>query len=190
VIIQANHIFNNLSLALKPRVIKTSPRCDMAVIWIDIWNTQSNKNSKRLINMCFNIRRHITTIRGMNMNPDIPQYKNCWKWGHSTYMCRIQGSKYVKCNRLHKSKHHCHFTWYCKENFKMNPSRLKTKQEKPYPHSFKYSNYKGNYQADSNLCLFWKHRFNWKWHSKKYQEICNNRNKLICSVSSSSQVWF
>jgi len=32
VIIKANHIFNDLSLALKPKVIKASPRSDIAVI--------------------------------------------------------------------------------------------------------------------------------------------------------------
>jgi len=62
VIIKANHIFNDLSLIVKPRVIKTSPRSDIAVIWIDVWDTQSRKNGKMLINRCFNIRRHIATI--------------------------------------------------------------------------------------------------------------------------------
>ena len=35
-VIKFNHIFNNLLLASKLRVIKASPKSDMAVIWIDI----------------------------------------------------------------------------------------------------------------------------------------------------------
>ena len=37
-IIKANHIFNNIVLVSKPRVIKISLKSDMAIIWIDIWD--------------------------------------------------------------------------------------------------------------------------------------------------------
>ena len=76
VIIKANHIFNDLSLTSKPRVIKASPRSNIAVIWIDVWDIQSRKNSKMLINRCFNIGRHIATIREVNINLDATQCKN------------------------------------------------------------------------------------------------------------------
>jgi len=88
--------------------------------------------------------------------------------------------KIVKCNRLHKVEHYRHFTWCCKANFKTNLSRLETKQGKPCPHSFKCLNCKDKHQADSNTCLFWKHCFNYEWHSKKYQELHDVRSKLIC----------
>jgi len=78
-IIKANHIFNDLTLMLKLRVIKASSKSDMAVIWINVWNTQSRKNGQMLINRCFNIRRHIATIQGANMNLGVSQCKNCWK---------------------------------------------------------------------------------------------------------------
>ena len=35
-ILKQNHIFDNITLASKPRVIKVSPKSDMAIIWIDI----------------------------------------------------------------------------------------------------------------------------------------------------------
>ena len=38
--------------------------------------------------------------------------------------------------------------WCCKTNFKTNPSRLETKKEEPYTHTFKCVNYKGNHHAD------------------------------------------
>ena len=112
----------------------------MSIVWIDIWDIQSGSNAKMLINRCFNIGRYIITIWEANMNPGIPQCKNCWKWGHVTFSCRIQGSKCIKCNGPHKSKNHHEFWWCCKANAKINPLRLETKKEKLCLHSFKCLN--------------------------------------------------
>jgi len=109
--------------------------------------------------------------------------------GHVTFSCKVQESKCIKCNGPHKTEHYCQFTWCCKANFKTNPPRLETKQSKPCSYSFKYLNCKGEHQANLNICPFWKHRFNRKWHSKKYQELQNIRNQSICSTVSSSQAW-
>ena len=35
-ILIANHIFNDIVLALKPKVIKVSPKSDMSIVWINI----------------------------------------------------------------------------------------------------------------------------------------------------------
>jgi len=35
-IIRSNHIFNNISITLYPRIIKISLKSDMAIIWLDI----------------------------------------------------------------------------------------------------------------------------------------------------------
>jgi len=61
-ILKNNHIFNNIVLVSKPRIIKVSPKLDMAIIWINIWDTQSSSKAKTLINRRFNVRRFITTI--------------------------------------------------------------------------------------------------------------------------------
>jgi len=88
-ILKQNHIFDNISLISKPRVIKVLPKSDMSIVWIDIWDVQSGSNAKMIINRCFNVRSYITTIRGANMNPGVLQCKNCWKWGHATFSCRV-----------------------------------------------------------------------------------------------------
>jgi len=189
-ILKKNYIFNNISLASKPRVIKVSLKSDMAIIWIDIWDVQSSSNAKMLINMYFNVSNYIATIQEANMNLGIPQCKNCWRWGYSTFLCQIQGTKCVKCNSSHKSEHHRQFTWCCKANKKINPSRLEMKKGKLCLDSFKCSNYQGDYQADSNVCLFWRYQFNQQWYSQKQQELRESRTKSICSVMSGSQQWF
>jgi len=78
-ILTNNHIFNDIVLASKPRVIKVSLKSDMAIVWIDIWDAQSSMKTKSLINRRFNVGSFITTIHGTNMNPGVPQCKNCWK---------------------------------------------------------------------------------------------------------------
>ena len=49
-ILKQNQIFDNINLASKPRVIKVSPKLDMSIIWIDIWDVQSGSKAKGLIN--------------------------------------------------------------------------------------------------------------------------------------------
>jgi len=78
-IIKSNHIFNNIIIASKSLIIKVSPKSDIAIIWLDIWDVQSSSNAKDLINKYFNIRSYIVTIHGANMNLGVLQCKNCWK---------------------------------------------------------------------------------------------------------------
>ena len=66
-------------IASRPRVIKVSPKLDMAIIWLNIWDIQSGNKARGLINRCFNVGSHIATICRANMNLEVPQYKNCWK---------------------------------------------------------------------------------------------------------------
>ena len=148
-ILKNNHIFNNIVLTLKSCIIKVSPKSDIAIIWIDIWDTQTGQNAKTIINHQFNIGRYITMIQGANMNPGVLQYKNCWKWGHMAGVCCIQGAKCVRCNGPHLSEHHHHFAWCCKAKNKINPPRLETKKGEPCSHSFKCLNCKGKHQANS-----------------------------------------
>ena len=76
-IIKDNHIFNNVALASRPRVIKVLLKSDISIVWIDIWNAQSSTKAKELINRCFNVGSYIATICGTNMNLDVSQCKNC-----------------------------------------------------------------------------------------------------------------
>ena len=61
-IIKSNYIFNNLLLASKLQVIKALPKSDMAIVWIDIWDAQSEFNAKNLINRSSNVGSYIATI--------------------------------------------------------------------------------------------------------------------------------
>ena len=61
-----------MCLTSKLYIIKTPPKSDIVVIWIDIWDIQSSTKAKYLINKCFNVSNYIITVRETNMNPDVP----------------------------------------------------------------------------------------------------------------------
>ena len=112
-------------LVSQPCIIKASPKSDIAVIWINIWDFQNDTKEKMLINRCFNISQHIVIIRGINMNSGISQGKNCWKWKYITFTCCIHRFKCQKYNGLYKIKHYKDIAWYCKVTFKTNHSDSK-----------------------------------------------------------------
>jgi len=73
-VLKDSHLFKDAILALKPRVIKALPKSDKAVVF---WDSQSGSCAKNIINHQFNVGRFIATIRRTNMNPGVPQCKNC-----------------------------------------------------------------------------------------------------------------
>ena len=72
-------------------------------------------------------------------------------------VCYTQRAKYVKCNGPNQTIHYCYFAWCYKANNKINLLRLETKKDEPCSYSFKCLNCKGDHQANSTNCPFWKH---------------------------------
>ena len=70
-ILKNNHIFSNIILVSRPRIIKVSLKLDMTIIWIDIWNTQNSSKAKSIINWYFNMGSFITMVCGANINPGV-----------------------------------------------------------------------------------------------------------------------
>ena len=145
-------MFKDITLAAHPCIIHTSKNSNMVVIWVNIQNFQNGTKAKTVINRSFNFGRHITTVRGTFMNPSIPQCKNCWKWGYTTFACHLHRAKCKKCGGLHKLEHHRDIAWCCKANFKTNSPRLETKAGEPCPHDFKCLNCKESHLADDPKC--------------------------------------
>ena len=47
------HLIKNVVLASKPHVIKASPKSNIVVVWVDIWDFQSGSSAKNIINQIF-----------------------------------------------------------------------------------------------------------------------------------------
>jgi len=54
-VLKDSHLFKDATLASKPQVIKASPKSDKAVVWVDIWDSQSGSCTKNIINRRFNV---------------------------------------------------------------------------------------------------------------------------------------
>jgi len=54
-VLKDSHLFKDATLASKPRIIKASPKSDKAVVWVDIWDSQSGSCAKNIINRQFNV---------------------------------------------------------------------------------------------------------------------------------------
>ena len=70
-ILKNNHIFNDIVLASKLKVIKVSPKSNIAIVWINIWDAQSGMKAKSLINRRFNVKSFIITICSANINLEV-----------------------------------------------------------------------------------------------------------------------
>ena len=187
-VLKATHLFKDVVLASKPHVIKASPKSDMAVVWVDILDSQSSSLVKNIINYHFNIGCFIATVKDTNMNPGVSQCKNCWKWEHSTLSCHSYISRCAKCYGAHTTKHHREKVWCCMDNKKAN--RTATKEDEPYPHVFKCINCKGDHQVDSYSCLYWCNYFNRDWHGRKQQELFQKQSTVMQQSCQSKLVCF
>jgi len=49
-VLKDSHLFKDTILASKPCIIKASPKSDKAVVWVDIWDSQSSSCAKNIIN--------------------------------------------------------------------------------------------------------------------------------------------
>ena len=76
--LSSSPLFEGVTLASMPHIMKASPSSDMSVIWIDIQDSQKGSKGKTLINRSFNFGHHTATVRGTAINPGVAQCHNCW----------------------------------------------------------------------------------------------------------------
>ena len=76
--LSSSPLFEGITLASMPCIMKASSSSDMSVIWIDIWNFQKGSKGKMLINRLFNFGHHTATVQGTTMHSGVAQYHNCW----------------------------------------------------------------------------------------------------------------
>jgi len=49
-VLKDSHLFKDVILASKSHIIKASPKSNKAVVWVDIWDSQSGSCAKNIIN--------------------------------------------------------------------------------------------------------------------------------------------
>ena len=61
-VLKDSHLFENVVLASKPQVIKVFPKSNIAVVQVDLWDSQSSSLVKNIINCYFNVGQYIAII--------------------------------------------------------------------------------------------------------------------------------
>ena len=61
-VLKDSHLFENVVLASKPQVIKVFPKSNIAVVQVDLWDSQSSSLVKNIINCYFNVGQYIVII--------------------------------------------------------------------------------------------------------------------------------
>ena len=69
--LSSSPLFEGVTLASMPHIIKALPSSDMSVIWIDIWDFQKGSKGKSLINCSFNFGYYTATVRGTSMHSEV-----------------------------------------------------------------------------------------------------------------------
>ena len=88
--LSSSPLFEDVTLASMPCIMKASPSSDMSVIWIDIWDSQKRSKGKTLINHSFNFGCHTATVRGTAIYSGVAQCRNCWCWRYPTHAVALK----------------------------------------------------------------------------------------------------
>jgi hypothetical protein len=100
-VIKHHELAENFVLASPPRIARNTKDSDSCTVWFDLWDLQNGKRAVPLVNRWINIRGWTSTIRATSMHPGVPQYHNCWRWGHPTHKCYAHIPHCPKCGGAH-----------------------------------------------------------------------------------------
>ncbi|KAF9440648.1 hypothetical protein P691DRAFT_651795, partial [Macrolepiota fuliginosa MF-IS2] len=132
------------------RYIQNSPKADSATIWIDLSDSQQGTRASLLIGRRLIVNGAEVLIKGAKAHTGTPQCCRCWKWGHTTDMCRRPAVCCPICIGPHTEANHRSIAGA----HSMRP---------PCPHSRACINCGAQHAANSRRCPYWHHRFNRTW---------------------------
>ena len=160
-------------------VILTAPLCmvrnsvasDMATVYLNITDTVSGAQAKKVINHPLQMGGKVSYILVAKANPGIALCQCCWKWGHPSLACWALQTKCPMCMGLHGREHHHTLSGCCKGNAKANPPAPPTAEGMLCPHPSHCVNCRKDHPADSRKCNFWHHRFDQDWIKAQYAKV-------------------
>ncbi|KAF7763792.1 hypothetical protein Agabi119p4_8329 [Agaricus bisporus var. burnettii] len=153
--------FRGLECVRKPAVVRSRGSKDMAVAFVDVWDTKTGSRTKELVNKVYHIRGKLIKVEYARQREFVPQCQKCWKWNHGTSRCRISHQLCARCGQPHMTKNHTAFATCC------GAARKKEDWTGECKHEIKCINCKGNHTADSSKCTYKRHQNNISWHDQR-----------------------
>ncbi|KAF7760454.1 hypothetical protein Agabi119p4_11130 [Agaricus bisporus var. burnettii] len=81
--------FKDIEAVKRPSVVKSKGSNDMAVAFMDVWDSKSGIRTKNLVNKVYHIGGKLIKVEYAKQREFVPQCQKCWKWDHGTSRCRI-----------------------------------------------------------------------------------------------------
>jgi hypothetical protein len=169
-----NSRLDGLSAVRTPRVIKSKGSNDMAVAFLDVWDSQNSINTKDIVNKMYHIHGKLVRIEYARPREFVPQCQKCWAWTHGTKACRLNHYRCPKCNGGHKEENHNLFADCCNEECKKSDGNTIICSHEP-----RCRNCGEQHSANDYGCIFNLNKHNRKWHSDR---IAENKIKRAANI--------
>jgi hypothetical protein len=79
--------FAGIECVCNPAVIRSKGSNDMAVVFMDIWDSQNGINLRNLVNKVYHIGGKLIKVEYVRPREFVLQCQKCWKWNHGTKAC-------------------------------------------------------------------------------------------------------
>ena len=172
---ESSPLSEHFTLTGPPRVVRNSPASTTAMVFFNVWDSQTGARARKLMNNTILIRGVTCQIRTARANPGLSLCTRCWRWGHSSGGCRAIQPKCPRCSGPHREEQHRDLASCCRGNPKATPPVPPTPAGQPCPHRPHCPNCKGAHSATERSCSFWIHRFDHKWIEAKYAQVRDSR---------------
>ncbi|EKM73968.1 hypothetical protein AGABI1DRAFT_133807 [Agaricus bisporus var. burnettii JB137-S8] len=81
--------FRGLECVRNPAVVRSRGSRDMAVAFIDVWDSKTGSCTKDLVNKVYRIWGKLIKVEYTQQREFVPQCQKCWKWNHGTSQCHL-----------------------------------------------------------------------------------------------------
>jgi hypothetical protein len=105
--------FAGIECVRNPAVIRSKGSNDMAVVFMDIWDSQNGINSRNLVNKVYHIGGKLIRVEYARPREFVLQCQKCWKWNHGTKACRLNHVKCARCGAGHRVENHNQHSTCC-----------------------------------------------------------------------------
>jgi hypothetical protein len=146
--------FAGIECVRNPAVVRSKGSNNMAVVFMDIWDSQNGINSRDLVNKVYHIGGKLIKVEYARPREFVPQCQRCWNWNHGMKVCRLNHIKCARCGAGHQIKNHNHYATCCSEIGKQTDNRVEC------AHKIRCLNCKGEHVANDKKCVYKRHENN------------------------------
>jgi hypothetical protein len=177
--------FRGLECVRPPAVVRSKGSNDMAIAFVDVWDSKNGIRTKELVNKVYHIGGKLIKLEYARQREFVPQCQNCWSWTHGTSRCRINHQQCARCGQPHKTENHDLFATCCGAVKKTADYTGKCK------HPLKCVNCKGTHLASDSKCVYKRHQNNVAWHNQRreadYKILREKRERQKTNITQTLQ---